>query len=181
MKRIIYLSFLILLTCSLSYAKEAKNSKKLPQKGVLLSSFNSPNNLKMYDTWGGDSLDGASSAPINAKITKNSATVWDLTASNNSKDKYVFTLEFLQFSDDGKQIKKNVFPFSLMPNASKTVKVVPSDRGDDFVVNIISWKKYDLNKEKKKEANKAKHDIEKEKVTKDIKKAKSKKSNKKKD
>ena len=149
---------LFFMLISFIFVNSAASKEKLPQRGVLLSSLSnvSANDVKIPPVWGGVSLDGDKEAPITAQINKKSSTSWDLIAKNNSKDKYVFSLEFIQFSDDGKQVKKNIFPFSLGPNTSKTVEIVPSDRGEDYMVNIISWKKIEIKKEKK--ANKDKKD-----------------------
>ena len=143
--------FLFLLLISFIFVNIATAKERLPQRGVLISSLSnvSANDVKVPPVWGGVALDGDKEAPITAQIIKKSSTRWDLIAKNNSKDKYIFTLEFIQFSDDGKQIKKNVFPFSLGPNASKTVEIVPSDRGEDYMVNIINWKRTEIKKEKK--------------------------------
>lgn len=146
MKNFIIFVVLSLVLVNVTFAKD-----KLPRRGVLISNFNNVtgNDVKIPPVWGGVSLDGKNNAPIEAKIIKSTDTLWNLVAKNNSKDKYIFTLEFLQFSAEGKQIKKNMFPFSLGPNESKTVKIVPSDRGDDYMVNIVSWKKIDVKKDNK--------------------------------
>ena len=137
--------------------------EKLPQRGVLISSLSnvSANDVKVPPVWGGVALDGTKEPPISAQIVKKSSTSWDLMAENNSNDKYIFTLEFIQFSDDGKQVKKNVFPFSLEPKTNKTSKIVPSDRGEDYIVNIISWKRIETKKNKKQKEIKAEQEIKK--------------------
>ncbi|MGI6680028.1 MAG: hypothetical protein ACOX3T_00805 [Bdellovibrionota bacterium] len=159
MKKVLAVIFLSLFFVNLSFAKD-----ELPKRGVLISNLSnvSSNDVKVPPVWGGVSLDGKGDAPISAKIVESSKNSWDLTASNNSSDKYRFTLEFIQFSDDGKQVKKSLHPFLLAPRTSKTVKIIPSSRGSDYMVNITSWKKIETKKKTNGKANgKTKKEIKK--------------------
>ncbi len=163
MNKIYLISILLLLNFNAAFAKD-DDGKTLSQQGVLASSIGSAGNVDVSipDTWGGVKIEGKSGAPITAGVIKKSDTLWDLKAENVSSDEYKFTLELIQFSKDGKKIKNVVLPFLLKPKTSKAIPVTVSSFAQDYVVNILSWKKIE-NKKNKKEKVDTKVNIKKDK------------------
>ncbi len=145
MKKILLIVALLFVVADFAFSDEEKEIK-FPQRGVLASSIDAGNvNVKIPEMWG----EGKNSKPpIQATVIKKNDMLWNLVAKNISSERYIFSLELMQFSKDGKKIKNTIHSFSLKPKSSKTVPVVANSFTKDYIVNIISWKKIDTkNKE----------------------------------
>jgi hypothetical protein len=120
--------------------KEDKEKKVYRKSGTLAAATTSRNGS--VDAWNDTDPSGKEKQPLDGSISKVGEGKWELRLFNNSEDPVQATAAVMQFDKLEKQIKRDVFSYTVPGKQSITQSVSGLATTSSCKLELLDWKSF---------------------------------------